>query len=64
MEQDLRFGPIGSTERKGLGRLWATFEGGFYVFKGKKNVKICIKLSLKEFFFFSWKIEVFFFDFL
>ena len=36
-------GPIGSTEKKGLGQLWATFEGGFFMFsEGKKNVKSCL----------------------
>ena len=35
------FGPIGSTEKKGLGQLRATFEGGFfYVFRGQTNVEI------------------------
>ena len=34
-------GPIGSTEKKGLGQLWATFEGGFFMFSGaKKMLKI------------------------
>ena len=31
-------GPIGSTEEKGLGRLWATFEGGFFVFSRAKKM--------------------------
>ena len=31
MEQELRFGPDGITEKK-LGRLWATFEGSFTMF--------------------------------
>ena len=38
------FGPIGSTEKKGLGRLWATLEGGFFMFSGaNKNVKKILK---------------------
>ena len=51
------FGLIGSTEKKGLGQLWATFEGGFFMFSGAtkmlkffKNIvasalKSCIKWS-------------------
>ena len=54
------FGPIGSTEKKGLGRLWATLEGGFFMFSGAKkmliffknivasSLKSCIKWSLKK----------------
>ena len=34
------FGPIGNTEKKSLGRLWATFEDVFFMFSGeKKNLK-------------------------
>ena len=36
MEQKLRFGPVGNTEKKG-GRLWATFEVGFFMFSGTKD---------------------------
>ena len=32
------FGPIGSTEKKCLGRLWATFEGVFFMFSGAKKI--------------------------
>ena len=47
-------GQLAALEKKGLGRLWATFEGGFFMFSGaKKNVKNikasseknCIKLN-------------------
>ena len=31
------FGLIGSTEKKGLGRLWATLEGGFFMLSGAKK---------------------------
>ena len=34
------FGPIGSTEKKGLGRLCATFEGGVFMFSGAKKMLI------------------------
>ena len=37
----------GTCEKKVWGRLWATFEGGFYVFKGKKNENI-IASALKS----------------
>jgi hypothetical protein len=30
------FEPIGNTEKKSLGRLWATFEDGFFMFLGAK----------------------------
>ena len=29
------FGPIGNTEKKSLGRLWATFQDGFFMFSGE-----------------------------
>ena len=32
------FGPIGSTEKKGLDQLSATFEGGFFMFSGAKKM--------------------------
>ena len=32
------FGPIGSTEKKGLGQLRATFEGVFFMFLGAKKM--------------------------
>ena len=32
------FGPIGSTEKKGLGLLRSTFEGGFFMLSGAKKV--------------------------
>ena len=43
MEQELRFGlDLGQlaicTEKKGLGRLWATIEGGFFMFLGAKKM--------------------------
>ena len=30
------FGPVGNTEKKWEGRLWATFEGGLFMFLGAK----------------------------
>ena len=32
------FGPIGNTEKKSLGRLWATFRDGFFMFSGAKKI--------------------------
>ena len=32
------FKPVGNTEKKKLGRLWATFEGGFFMFSRAKNI--------------------------
>ena len=37
MEQELRVGLVSSTEKKGPGQLWATFEGGFFMFSGAKK---------------------------
>ena len=31
------FGPVGNTEKKSLGRLWATFKDGFFMFLGAKK---------------------------
>ena len=31
------FGPVGNTEKKVLGRLGPTFEGGFFMFSGSKK---------------------------
>ena len=40
MEQKMwaGFGPVGNTEKKSLGRLWATFEDGFFMFSGAKKI--------------------------
>jgi hypothetical protein len=39
MEQKMRFGLVGNTEKKMGGRLLATFEGGFvHVFRDKKKI--------------------------
>ena len=38
-----RFGPIGSSEKKGLGRLWVTFEGGFFMFSGANFFKFFLE---------------------
>ena len=38
MEQKMRFGPVGNNEKKVLGRLWATFEGGCFMFSWAKKV--------------------------
>ena len=32
------FGPVGNTEKKVGGQLWATFEGGFFMFSGSKKI--------------------------
>ena len=37
------FGPIGSTEKKGLGRLSATFWGDFFMFLGVKIFLMLVK---------------------
>ena len=34
------FGPVGNTEKTNLGRLWATFEGVFFMFTEEKNNSI------------------------
>ena len=31
------FEPIGGTEKMGMGQLWTTFEGGFFMSSGAKN---------------------------
>ena len=44
MEQNMRFGPVGDTEKKNWGRLRATFEAGFFHgFVGTKNVNFFLK---------------------
>ena len=37
------FGPICSTEKKGLGQLRATFLGDFFKFSGAKKIKFSLK---------------------
>ena len=47
------FGPIGSNEKKGLGRLWATFEDAFFMFPAAKfflkNFKSSVVSALKSY---------------
>jgi hypothetical protein len=47
-----RFGPIGSTEKKGLGLLGSTFEGVFFhVFRGKKMLQILKRPKGQKYFY-------------
>ena len=79
MEQELRFGldlgRLAILKKKGLGRLWATFDGGFFMFSEAKKVgffskhrsvrtKKLHKMKLKKYFWFLKKINKYIFFFL